>query len=90
MATAKNKAPTRALATARTISIGSPINSNKGEITKMNGIAEIDFVDGSSAMSEVRMIKTKDELECIKLSVSLAELAFESTRDVIRPTIKEC
>ena len=50
---------------------------------------EIDFVDANPAMSEARMIKTKDELECLKLSVSLGDLAYEAARQAIRPGVKE-
>ena len=52
--------------------------------------AGIDYTDASPIMAEARMIKTKDEIECIKLSVSLAELAFESAKNFIRPGVKEC
>lgn len=65
------------------------IDSLSFKMEKALRTAEIDFIDGNPAMSEARMIKTKDELECIKLSVSLAELAFEAARDAIRPGVKE-
>lgn len=65
------------------------IDSLSFKIEKALRTADIDFVDGNPVMNEARMIKTKDELECIKLSVSLAELAFEAAKNVIRPGIKE-
>jgi Xaa-Pro aminopeptidase len=65
------------------------IDSLSFKIEKALHSADIDYVDGNPVMSEARMIKTKDELECIKLSVSLAELAFEAARNAISPGIKE-
>ena len=65
------------------------LDSLSFRIEKALQAAEIPFVDGNPAMGEARMLKTRDELECIKLSVSLGELAYEAARNAIKPGVKE-
>jgi len=50
----------------------------------------IDFIDGSSIMREARVIKTQDELKCLRMSVRTAEVAFEAARNTIKPGVRDC
>jgi len=46
--------------------------------------------NGSGAMWEARRVKLPDEIECIRLSVALADAAFEIIRRGIRPGVRDC
>jgi Xaa-Pro aminopeptidase len=58
----------------------------------MNALKEegIDFVDGGPIMMEARVIKTQDELKCLRISVSMAEVAFETAKNMIKPGVRDC
>jgi Xaa-Pro aminopeptidase len=58
----------------------------------MNALEEagIQFVDGGPIMTEARVVKTQDELKCLRISVGMAEVAFEVARNTIRPGIRDC
>lgn len=50
----------------------------------------IDAQDCVGILAEARSVKTPDEIELIRASVSLAELAFNEARKVIAPGAREC
>ncbi len=52
--------------------------------------AGVDAVDGGGALWDARMVKTRDELELIKLSVALAEPSLEVAKRLIRPGVRDC
>jgi Xaa-Pro aminopeptidase len=52
--------------------------------------AGIDAQDGASVMGRARAIKTEDEIELIRASVALADVAFIEARRVLRPGVREC
>ena len=52
--------------------------------------AGIEAQDGGSIMAIARSVKTADEVELIRASVALAEVAFEEARRVLRPGVREC
>lgn len=52
--------------------------------------AGLEFTEGGGAMWEARKVKLPDEIECIRLSVALADVAFETLRRNIRPGVRDC
>lgn len=52
--------------------------------------AGIEAVDGHNLMLAARLIKTEDEIECLKMAAATAEAAFEEMRAAIRPGVREC
>ena len=50
----------------------------------------IDAHDGAGIMAKARSVKTADEIELIKESVALGDVAFEEARRLLRPGVREC
>jgi len=48
------------------------------------------FVDGQEVMMDARMIKTKDEIECIKVACAITEAGMEAAIEALRPGVREC
>jgi len=53
-------------------------------------LAGLEITDDGGAMMEARRVKLPDEIECIRLSVALADAALEVVRSNIRPGVREC
>lgn len=49
----------------------------------------INVVDGNKAMSEARMIKNEDEIECLKTAGTIAEAAHWEVAKALRPGVTE-
>ncbi|MDR1571888.1 MAG: Xaa-Pro peptidase family protein [Clostridiales Family XIII bacterium] len=47
-------------------------------------------VDAKRCMFEARMIKSRDEIECVRTACTTAEAAFDAIKRAIRPGVKEC
>lgn len=54
------------------------------------GEAGIEAQDGGRVLSRARAIKTPDEIELIRASVALADVAWMEARRVLRPGVREC
>jgi Xaa-Pro aminopeptidase len=52
--------------------------------------AGIEYIDAMPLMWEARMIKTKEEIECIKQSVAIAEPSLYAAEKMLRPGVREC
>lgn len=52
--------------------------------------ANIDYVDGQSAMMDARSIKTMDELQLLSIASQIAEAGLYTINKVMRPGIREC
>lgn len=51
--------------------------------------AGVRVVDAWPALSRARSIKTPDEIECLRQTISLAEIGFEVARGMLKPGIRE-
>lgn len=51
--------------------------------------AGIKVIDGRPSLSKARMVKTQDEIECMKISCAITEQAFDAVRKEIRPGVTE-
>ena len=52
--------------------------------------AKIDAQDAGKVLSRARAIKTVDEIELVRASVSLADVAWIAAKKALRPGVKEC
>lgn len=59
-------------------------------IQEASRVAGLEVIEGGAAMWDARLIKLPDEIECIKLSVALADAALDIVRQGIRPGVREC
>jgi Xaa-Pro aminopeptidase len=48
------------------------------------------FVDGYKILMDAKIIKTEDEVACLKVANSMTEAAMDAARGVLRPGIREC
>ena len=51
--------------------------------------AKVEIVDGQQAMLDARIIKTDDELECLKMAAALVDAAYYDLAKAVRPGIRE-
>ena len=49
-----------------------------------------EFVDGKRVLSQAKMIKTKDEIECQKIANMITEAGFQALLENLKPGAKEC
>jgi len=49
-----------------------------------------EFVDGFDILMNAKIIKTVDELACIRAAEVLTEVGFKAALDVLKPGVKEC
>jgi Xaa-Pro aminopeptidase len=48
------------------------------------------FVDGYKILMEAKIIKTQDEIACLKVANSMTEAAMDAALGVLKPGIREC
>lgn len=51
--------------------------------------AKIEIADGQATMLDARSIKTKDEIELLKISAMMVEAGYDKVRRAIRPGVRE-
>lgn len=52
--------------------------------------ANLDYVDGQSAMMEARSVKTKDELQLLSIASQIAEAGLYTIETSMKPGVREC
>ncbi len=48
------------------------------------------FVDGQDPMIKAQMIKTDEELSCMKMAYVMSEAGMQAAVDILRPGVREC
>jgi Xaa-Pro dipeptidase len=48
------------------------------------------FVDGYKILMEAKIIKTDDEVACLKIANAMTEAGMDAARSVLRPGVREC
>ncbi len=48
------------------------------------------FVDGYEILCKAKMIKTEDEIHCLKIANSMTEAAMDAALAVLKPGVREC
>jgi Xaa-Pro dipeptidase len=51
--------------------------------------AGIHAINARPSLSKARMIKTQDEIECMRISCAITEEVFDAIRDAIKPGVRE-
>lgn len=51
---------------------------------------KVEWTDGQEVMLDARFTKTKDEQNCMKIAVAIAEAAMQDVIDFVRPGVREC
>jgi Xaa-Pro aminopeptidase len=51
--------------------------------------AGINAINGRPSLSKARMVKTQDEIECMRTSCAITEEVFDAIRGAIRPGVRE-
>lgn len=49
-----------------------------------------EFVDGYEVLMKAKIIKTEDEINCIKVANVITEAALQAALDILKPGVKEC
>ena len=55
-----------------------------------NKMPKAHFVDGQDAMIKAQMIKTAEELACLKMAYVMSEAGMQAAVDILRPGVREC
>ena len=48
------------------------------------------FVNGQKVMMDARMVKTKDEIDCLKIAYAIGESGLQAGLEILRPGVREC
>jgi Xaa-Pro aminopeptidase len=56
----------------------------------VNGLSAYQLHDGRAAMGPAKLLKTSDELACIRIAQQISELAMVSAREALRPGVRQC
>lgn len=59
-------------------------------VTKTLAQKGLKTVEGKHCMFEARMIKNRDEVECVRMACSIADAAFTAIKHAIKPGVREC
>jgi Xaa-Pro aminopeptidase len=51
---------------------------------------DTEFVDGYKILMEAKIIKTDDEIGCLKIANAITEAGMDAARSVLRPGVREC
>lgn len=51
---------------------------------------DVEFVDGYDILLEAKMVKTPEELDCIRAAAVMTEAGFQAALDILKPGVKEC
>jgi Xaa-Pro aminopeptidase len=51
---------------------------------------ESEFVDGYDILLQAKVVKTDEELDCIRAAAVLTEVGFAAALDALKPGVKEC
>jgi len=62
------------------------ITLNFAEFFKNVGLT---VMDARPSLSKARMVKTQDEIECMRITCAITEEAFDAARQAIRPGVRE-
>jgi Xaa-Pro aminopeptidase len=50
----------------------------------------VEFVDGYDVLLNAKMVKTPEELDCMRAAAVMTEAGFQAALDVLKPGVKEC
>jgi Xaa-Pro aminopeptidase len=60
------------------------------EASLRRALPDTEFVDGYKILVEAKIIKTADEVACLKVANAITEAGMDAARRVLRPGVREC
>jgi Xaa-Pro aminopeptidase len=70
--------------------VGVDLWSPRVEESLKGAFPGVTFVDGYDVLLKAKMIKTEDELDCIRAAEVMTEAGFQAALEVLKPGVKEC
>ena len=70
--------------------IGVDLWNPRIEASLKTVFTDVEFVDGFDILMNAKIIKTQDELACIRAAGVLTEVGFQAALDALKPGVKEC
>lgn len=59
------------------------------EVTRKK-LGGVEWVDGQETMIKARMIKTAEEIACMKMAYVISEAGMQAALDILKPGVREC
>ena len=53
-------------------------------------LGDVEIVDGYPTLLEAKLIKTADEITCLKIATSITEAGHQAALDILAPGVREC
>jgi len=70
--------------------IGVDLWTPRVEASLRSVFPKAEFVDGYEILLKAKMIKTEDELHCIRAAAALTEVGFQAALETLKPGAREC
>ena len=70
--------------------VGVDLWSPRVEESLKGAFPGVTFVDGYDVLLKAKMIKTQNELSCIRAAAAMTEAGFQAAMEVLKPGVKEC
>jgi Xaa-Pro aminopeptidase len=70
--------------------VGVDLWSPRVEESLKGAFPGVTFVDGYDVLLKAKMIKTQDELSCIRAAAAMTEAGFQAALEILKPGVKEC
>ncbi|HET8678663.1 MAG TPA: Xaa-Pro peptidase family protein [bacterium] len=70
--------------------IGVDLWTPRVEASLRSVFPKAEFVDGYEILLKAKMIKTTDELHCIRAAATLTEVGFQAALETLKPGAREC
>lgn len=70
--------------------VGVDLWSPRVEESLHGAFPGVTFVDGYDVLIQAKIIKTEDELHCIRAAAAMTEVGFQAALETLKPGAKEC
>jgi Xaa-Pro aminopeptidase len=70
--------------------IGVDLWTPRVEASLRGAFPQTEFVDGYEILLKAKMIKTSDELNCIRAAAAMTEVGFQAALETLKPGVREC
>jgi Xaa-Pro aminopeptidase len=70
--------------------VGIDLWTPRIELVMKEVLEGVEFVDGYEVLLKAKIIKTPEELDCLRAAAVMTEAGFQAALDVLKPGVKEC
>lgn len=53
-------------------------------------LPDVEIVDGYPTLLEAKLVKTEDEVACLRMATAITEAGYEAALEILRPGVREC